>query len=76
MSTPCPCDLVDEYIRRKRMPAALELQYYADQPSLADAIDVAALCKTPAGKRHPHQYRIPPAARRGPSTICTMPWPT
>ncbi|MBK8097628.1 MAG: hypothetical protein IPK26_11010 [Planctomycetes bacterium] len=55
-------DIVDEYIRRKQLPAALELQFYAGQPTLADAIDVAALCKAPNGKRHPHQNRIPPAS--------------
>ncbi len=50
--------IVDAHIRNKRLPESLELRFYADQPSLAAAIEVAALCKMPNGKRHPHQYRI------------------
>lgn len=51
-------DIVDDHIRSKRLPESLELRFYADQPTLAAAIDVAALCKMPNGKRHSHQYRI------------------
>ena len=50
--------IVDAHIRNKRLPESLELRFYADQPSLAAAIEVAAMCKMPNGKRHPHQYRI------------------
>lgn len=51
--------IVDAYIRDKREDAARELRFYAIQRSLADAISVAALCKSPSGKRHSHQCRIP-----------------
>lgn len=52
-------DIVDAYIRDKRDGAARELRFHAIQRSLADAVSVAALCKSPSGKRHSHQCRIP-----------------
>jgi len=50
--------IVDAHVRRTRLPESLELGFYANQPTLADAIDAAALCRMPSGKRHSHQYRI------------------
>lgn len=50
--------IVDAHLQNKRLPESLELGFYADQPTLAAAIDVAALCKMPNGKRHSHQHRI------------------
>lgn len=50
--------IVDDHIRCKRLPESLGLGFYAGQPTLAAAIDVAALCKMPNGKRYSHQYRI------------------
>lgn len=51
--------IVADYIRRYREPAAREMQFYTRQRSLADAVDRAARCVLPSGKRHSHQYRIP-----------------
>jgi len=60
---PSPQDLraiVDEYIRDYRVRAMLEMRRYTRLESLADAVDIAARCVLPNGKRHPHQTRIPP----------------
>jgi len=35
------------------------MRFYANQPSLKDAIDNAACARRPDGKRHSHQTRIP-----------------
>lgn len=51
--------IVDHYIHYWRPCVSQELRFYATQPSLTAAIEVAALARTPAGKRHSHQYRIP-----------------
>ncbi len=60
--------MVADYIRKYRHSAAREMEFYSQQRSLRDAVDVAARCILPSGKRHPHQYRIPgealEAARR------------
>ncbi len=54
--------IVDDYIRRFRRHARAEMRFYAGQPTLADAVRVAAGCVRADGKRHPHQYRIPAAS--------------
>jgi len=51
--------IVDDYIRDHRDRAARGMRFYVIQRSLADAVDVAARCVRPNGKRHDHQYRIP-----------------
>jgi len=51
--------VVADYIRNYREPAARETQFYARQRSLGDAVDRAARCVLPSGKRHSHQRRIP-----------------
>ena len=51
--------VVADYIRGKREKAARELKYYAIQWNLADAVEKAAFCALPSGKRHLHQWRIP-----------------
>jgi len=51
--------IANDYIARFRAYAAAEMKYYATQPSLSEAIRLAALSRTPHGKRHPHQRRIP-----------------
>lgn len=59
---PSPDDLraiVDDYIRDHRDRAAREMRWYQRQRSLANAIDIAARCVMPSGKRHDHQHRIP-----------------
>ena len=52
--------IVDDYIRDYRARAKAEMLFYKRQPTLADAVDIAARCVLPNGKRHPHQRRIPP----------------
>lgn len=51
--------IVDDYAREQRAGAKAEMQFYMRQPSLTEAVDVAAKCVLPNGKRHPHQRRIP-----------------
>ncbi len=51
--------IVARYIRDHRAPAAAEMRYYASQPSLRKAVELAALAVTCHGKRHAHQRRIP-----------------
>jgi hypothetical protein len=51
--------IVDDYIREHRDRAAREVRRYAQQRTLADAVDIAARCVLPSGKRHDHQRRIP-----------------
>ncbi|MCC6408975.1 MAG: hypothetical protein IT453_17575 [Planctomycetes bacterium] len=61
--TPSPEDfraIVDDYIRDYRDRAARGMRFYAIQRSLAEAVDVAARCVKPNGKRHRHQRWIPP----------------
>jgi hypothetical protein len=52
-------EIVDDYIRDYRNRAARELRVYSRQRTLADAVDIAARCVLPSGKRHSHQRRIP-----------------
>ncbi|WP_422034494.1 hypothetical protein [Reyranella sp.] len=47
-----------DYIARFRAHATAEMKYYKTQPSLSEAIRLAALSRTAHGKRHPHQRRI------------------
>lgn len=60
--------IVDDYIRFDRKRAQRELAFYAQQPSLAKALELAALAVREDGKRCSHQRRIPrrslAAARR------------
>ena len=61
--TPSPEEfraIVDDYIREHRERAARGMRFYAIQRTLADAVDIAARCVLPSGKKHDHQYRIPP----------------
>src|SRR5712691_4162242 len=51
--------VVESYIRNKRQGARDELRFYQHQPSLQNAIEVAALARTEAGTKHRHQARIP-----------------
>jgi hypothetical protein len=55
-------DVVAAYIRDWRPGAQGERQFFKDCRSLRRAVEFAALCKLPGGKRHPHQYRIPHTA--------------
>lgn len=41
-----------------------ELRFFQVQRTLADAVEKAALCKTPSGKRQPHQRRLSQATLR------------
>ena len=50
-------DIVDAYIRDWRDGAQRERQFFKGC-TLKRAIEFAALCKLPGGKRHPHQYRL------------------
>ena len=52
---------MDRYIHDYRPSAAQEIAYFACQPSLDRAVELAALSITDEGKRHPHQRRIPRA---------------
>ena len=51
--------IVARFIAEWRDNAAREHRYFARFPTLAAAIEVAALSEYPRGKRHPHQCRIP-----------------
>ena len=51
-----------DYQQRHRRPAAKELRHFRILRTDEEAISKAALAQLPTGKRHPHQYRIPPAA--------------
>jgi hypothetical protein len=55
-------DVVAAYVRDHRPPAARLLRFFRQCPTLERAIEYAARCKLPSGKRHPHQYRIPKPA--------------
>lgn len=53
--------IVVDYIRVYRGAARSEMQFYEKQRSPASAIQKAALCVRPDGKRHAHQCRTPKA---------------
>jgi len=52
-------DVVAAYIRDHRPGALRRLRFFRECETLKRAIEYAARCKLPSGKRHPHQYRIP-----------------
>jgi len=54
--------IVADYIEHKRPNLARFLKFYAIQRSLADAIELAAYARTPPGKKHSHQRRLPRGA--------------
>ncbi|MDR0776086.1 MAG: hypothetical protein LBE81_05550 [Azonexus sp.] len=56
--------IVDDYIRDHQRNAEREQRWFAIQPDLSKAIEVAALAKSPSGKRLSHQWRIPERALR------------
>jgi hypothetical protein len=64
-------EVVDAYIRDHRDAGQDERRFYASQSSLADAVEAAALCELPDGKRHPHQRRIPGRVLRQAATALT-----
>lgn len=51
-------DVVEAYIRNYRRDADQSLEFFRQCPSIQRAIEYAARCKLPSGKRHPHQYRL------------------
>jgi hypothetical protein len=53
--------IVRAYITRYRRDAEKELRWFAIQPTLSDAVSLAALAQRPSGKRLDHQRRIPRA---------------
>lgn len=54
-------EIVADYIREHRDNAQAEMRFFEIQRSATQAIQKAALCVLPSGKRHPHQRRIPRA---------------
>lgn len=54
-------EIVERYIREYRFIARAEMRSFAKEDSLAAVIRRAALCRWPNGKKHEHQYLIPPA---------------
>jgi hypothetical protein len=52
-------EIVAAYIREHRSGARAEMRFFEIQSSPTLAIQKAALCVLPSGKRHPHQRRIP-----------------
>jgi hypothetical protein len=52
-------EIVNDYIRTRRLHTRAEMMYFANEPSPSTAIRRAALCETKDGKRHAHQRRIP-----------------
>jgi len=57
-------DLVRHYRDNYRQDASDDLAFYAGQPSLSHAVEVAAMSKTSGGKRQSHQRRLPAATLR------------
>ena len=54
-------EIVADYIREYRKDAREEMRFFEIQRTPSEGIRKAALCELPAGKRHPHQRRIPRA---------------
>jgi len=52
-------NIVNDYIKRHRKGAEKELRWFSIQPSLIEAVSLAALAQSPSGKRLNHQHRIP-----------------
>lgn len=57
-------DVATDYTARFQQRHRRELRWFAIQRSLEDAIELAAMAVSPAGKRLSHQHRIPKAALR------------
>ena len=57
-------DVVSHYRAGGARSAEDELRYYADQPTLRDAVHAAGLARSAGGRRHPHQHRLPEALLR------------
>src|SRR5689334_14626278 len=55
---------VADYVREERGKWRDEKKFFRRLPSLQAAVEWAALCKRPDGKRYSHQTRIPLAALR------------
>jgi hypothetical protein len=51
--------IVASYVANYRWSATAEHAFYGQPPSLTAAVERAALCVRPDGKRHSHQTRIP-----------------
>lgn len=51
--------IVRDYVDRYRNRAEAELKWFASQSTLEDAVTLAALAKSPSGRRQSHQRRIP-----------------
>ncbi|GAA4435836.1 hypothetical protein [Bremerella cremea] len=51
--------IVRDYVKRYRDRFEANLRFYAELPSLEEAVKQAALGKRPDGKRNSHQRRIP-----------------
>ena len=51
--------IVDDYICNRQRSAEKELRWFAIQPDLLKTIEIAAMAKSPSGKRLSHQRRIP-----------------
>ncbi|RKF14908.1 hypothetical protein D6850_08555 [Roseovarius spongiae] len=49
---------VDHYIKEVRPHKQSEMKFYAERPTLTEAMEVAARSVLLNGKRHPHQCRI------------------
>ena len=54
--------VVRDYLKTCRSSAREQLDFYASRPSLAKAVELAALAKDDRGKRCSHQRRIPASA--------------
>lgn len=51
--------IVDDYIRDHQHGAQQEQRWFAIQPDLRTAVEIAARAESPSGKRLSHQRRIP-----------------
>ncbi len=52
------CLIIADYVKLHQKRAEQELRWFAIQPTLAQAVSVAALAKGPGGKRFSHQRRL------------------
>jgi hypothetical protein len=52
-------EIVSHYIGHYRDHARAEMRFFEIQCNPSAAIQKAALCALPSGKRHPHERRIP-----------------
>jgi len=51
--------IVRDYVRDHQYSAEQERRWFAIQPTFRQAVEVAALAKSPSGKRLSHQRRVP-----------------